>query len=235
MLPPEQMRRLFEAVKDAKQSPVTWVEFEDAHHMDAYFVAQHVSLHTMQPALCSPHNDGKGCMLLHVPCALDCMPRTCHYCQTARSLLEMCLSIAWPLQEYWPALLEFLRLHGCSKAPGEPNTDSEPEYEDLSGEVFDDDLEVSLQALRMPGACHVLGFRAAGLKHVSNSHVMHIGYSPYHSPDTFDGGSHLHPWHKASLWLLMQERPGAAAVAAGEQGSESVQHRQGVHVEHAKP
>ena len=50
-------------------------------------------------------------------------------------------------QEYWPALLQFLRQHGCCKAPGEVNTDSEPEYEDLKGETFDEDVQVRAACL----------------------------------------------------------------------------------------
>ena len=39
LLPPVMMRQLYEAVTEEDAESCTWVEFEDAGHMDAYEVA----------------------------------------------------------------------------------------------------------------------------------------------------------------------------------------------------
>lgn len=44
LLPPAQMRQLHKAVTARGAKDCTWVEFEDAGHMDAYEVAQQVCL-----------------------------------------------------------------------------------------------------------------------------------------------------------------------------------------------
>ena len=72
MLPPIMMRQLFQAAEAAKRSSVTWVEFEDAHHMDAYFVAQHVRKHDAPACcragcMCAVHRAGAGCQLVQGP------------------------------------------------------------------------------------------------------------------------------------------------------------------------
>ena len=170
MLPPEQMRQLFHAVETAKRTSVTWVQFEDAHHMDAYFVAQHVRCSSCALAFVTSSEAAVLCCVataaeLAYPCHSSFCPHQLQASARADSpvqripLVRRCptafsashLPKPWRkdepgLQEYWPALMEFLRQHGCMKAPGEVNTDSEPEYEDLSGETFDDDVKVRRSA-----------------------------------------------------------------------------------------